>query len=180
MNVCYLGTEHRQFINQRRHECLLFGHGPQTVYKPTKAWMFVIWARTTDSFPIGDHYNVLTPTLKSYPAIFFKLSQYMTDPPRHLVCEIRENDILPFRTNCFNAWHPCISAMKFPGFQNMSVSCLMATVSLRNRYTDWQMASFQSSDATACTKTSLPLTHSHNSCSHEYTQTALFSYRLFM
>ena len=37
--------------------------------------------------------------------------------------------------------------MKFPGFQNMSTPCLMATVSLRNWCTNWQMASFQSLDA---------------------------------
>ena len=60
------------------------------------------WARTTVTFPIDDHYNVLAPTLKIYPTIFFN-SQQMTDPLRHLVCEIRENDITPFRTNCFNA-----------------------------------------------------------------------------
>ena len=72
----------------------------------------------------------------------------MTDPLRHLVCEIRENDTPPFRTNCFKAWGPCISAMKFSGFPNMSTSCLTATVSLRNWYTYWQMASFQSLDAT--------------------------------
>ena len=49
-----------------------------------------------------DHYNVLTPTLKIDPTIFFYSAN---DRPtiRHLVCEIRENDIPPFRTNCFNA-----------------------------------------------------------------------------
>ena len=61
------------------------------------------WARTTVTFPIDDHYNVLAPTLKIYPTIFFFNSQKMTDPLRHLVCKIRENDIPPFRTNCFKA-----------------------------------------------------------------------------
>ena len=60
-------------------------------------------ARTTVTFPIDDHYNILAPTLKIYPTIFFLNSQKMTDPLRHLVCEIRENDIPPFRTNCFKA-----------------------------------------------------------------------------
>ena len=60
-------------------------------------------ARTTVTFPIDDHYIVFAPTLKIYPTIFFLNSQKMTDPLRHLVCEIRENDIPPFRTNCFNA-----------------------------------------------------------------------------
>ena len=50
------------------------------------------WARTTVTFPIDDHYNILAPTLKIYPTIFFLNSQKMTDPLRHLVCEIREND----------------------------------------------------------------------------------------
>ena len=59
-------------------------------------------ARTTVTFTIHNHYNVLAPTLKVYPIYFF-ISQHMTDPLRHLVCEIRENDISPFRTNCFNA-----------------------------------------------------------------------------
>ena len=85
----------------------------------------------------------------------------MTDPLRHLVCEIRENDIPPFRTNCFKAWGPCISAMKFPGFSNMSTSCLTATVSLCNWYTYWQMASFQSLDATV---------HKNITSTHSYTQ----------
>ena len=63
--------------------------------------------------------------------------------------------------NSWNAWHPYISAMKFPGFQNMSTSCLMATVSLCNRYTNWQMASFQSSDATV---------HKNITFTHSFTQ----------
>ena len=29
------------------------------------------WARTTVTFPIDDHYNILAPTLKIYPTIFF-------------------------------------------------------------------------------------------------------------
>ena len=119
------------------------------------------WARTTVTFPIDDHYNILAPTLKIYPTIFFLNSQKMTDPLRHLVCEIRENDIPPFRTNCFKAWGPCISAMKFPGFSNMSTSCLTATVSLCNWYTYWQMASFQSLDATV---------HKNITSTHSYTQ----------
>ena len=51
----------------------------------------LVWARTTVTFPIDDHYNVLAPTLKIYPTIFFN-AQKITDPLRHLVCEIREND----------------------------------------------------------------------------------------
>ena len=42
-------------------------------------------------FAIDDHYNVLAPSLKIYPTILF-YSQQMTNPLKHLVCEIREND----------------------------------------------------------------------------------------
>ena len=59
-------------------------------------------ARTTVTFPIDDHYNVLAPILKVYPKFCF-ISQHTTDSLRHLVCEIRENYLPPFRTNCFNA-----------------------------------------------------------------------------
>ena len=85
----------------------------------------------------------------------------MTDPLRHLVCEIREHYIPPFRTNCFNAWHPCIFAIQFTGFQNISTSCLMTTVSLSNTYTNGQMASFQSADVTA---------HKNITYTHSFTQ----------
>ena len=59
------------------------------------------WARNTVTFPIHDHYNVLAATLKMYPTMFY--SQQMTDPLRHLECEIREHYIPPFHINCFNA-----------------------------------------------------------------------------
>ena len=73
----------------------------QSWYTPTKETI-TTWTRTTFTCPIDDHYHVLAPTLKIYPTIFF-ISQHMTDPLRHLVCEICENDIPPFCTNCFNA-----------------------------------------------------------------------------
>ena len=34
-----------------------------------------IWARTTVTFPIDDHCNVLAPTLKIYPTIFFLFTE---------------------------------------------------------------------------------------------------------
>ena len=54
-------------------------------------------------FPIDDHYNVLMPQWKFCLTIFYTFLQHMTDPLRHLLCEIRENLIHPFPTNCFNA-----------------------------------------------------------------------------
>ena len=33
-----------------------------------------IWARTTVTFPIDEHYNVLAPTLKIYPTIVFNFT----------------------------------------------------------------------------------------------------------
>ena len=44
----------------RKHQCAMF------------AFYFTSRARTTDSFPIGDHSNVLTLTWKIYPIMFFK------------------------------------------------------------------------------------------------------------
>ena len=111
------------------------------------------------SFPIGYHYNVLMPAWKICPTILFKLSQHMTDPLRHLLCEIREHVLPTFRTNCFNAGHPCISAI--PGFPNKSTSCLMAIVSLRKRYANRHMALFQSSDASV---------HKNITSTHSFTQ----------
>ena len=85
--------------------------------------------------------------IESLSYTFFFISLHMTDPLRHLVCEIRENYLPTCRTNCFNASHHCIPAIKFTGFQNMRTSCLMSTVSLLNMYTNREMASFQISDA---------------------------------
>ena len=39
------------------------------------------WARTTVTFPIDDHYNVLAPTLKHYPTIFFTEHERPTKTP---------------------------------------------------------------------------------------------------
>ena len=59
---------------------------PLLVQPPNTVSLQNIGARTTVTFPIDDHYNILAPTLKIYPTIFFKHSQQMTDPLRHLVC----------------------------------------------------------------------------------------------
>ena len=58
---------------------------------------------TTVSFAIVDHYNVRVPRWKICLTIFFKLSQHITHSLKYLLCEIRENDIHSFPSNCFNA-----------------------------------------------------------------------------
>ena len=100
------------------------------------------FARTTDSFPIDVHYNFLCLHRKLI-LYFFRLSQHLTDP-----------------ISVWSSWKGHSSSHKLlqivtplhfcheiPLFQNMSTSCLVASVFLCNRYTYWDVASIKSSDA---------------------------------
>ena len=97
--------------------------------------------------------DVLAPALKIYPTFF--ISKHMTHPLRHLVCEIREicsHKLLQRMTPL----HFCHEIPRFPKYESILPNghCVLTQQV-------YQLASFQSSDATV---------HKNITYNHTFTQ----------